>query len=410
MNHIFLNKHEQNKYVNLIELNKLGKNIYRKVEHIIMNITVVGAGNMGLAITGFLAIHNDSKVILFTGKKILEKGILQVNDVEEKSVKSTKNFICTEDPNTAFEHADVILVTYPAFLRKKFINSYGEYMKDDSFLGFVPGYGGAEYFCTNLIQRGITIFGLQRVPYVARATLNENGYQAGILSKKTKLYICAIPKDKTEEISSVIGELLEIPVQPLKEYLAITLAPSNPLLHITGLYNVFKNYNKGDIFEHQLKFYEEWNDETSKLLFAYDKELQSICTALYPLDMSEVVSLPIYYESLTSEDMTRKLKSIESFKAVMVPLIKNNDVYAIDLKSRMFEEDYPYGVCVIKDFAIMTGVQTPVIDLLLKFYEKISGHKYFDENDKYVEEICNTGVPGIAGLSSIQELIRFYHR
>lgn len=133
----------------------------------------------------------------------------------------------------------------------------------------MPGYGGAEYACAELTEHGVTIFGLQRVPYVARATEDEKGKIAGILSSKREMFVGAIPKNMTDVVASEIETLLDIPVVRLKEYLSITLAPSNPLLHITGLYNVFKNANKDTRFDHPLKFYEEWNDDTSELLFAY---------------------------------------------------------------------------------------------------------------------------------------------
>ena len=61
--------------------------------------------------------------------------------------------------------------------------------------------------------------------------------------------------------------LLHIKTRIVKEYLSITLTPSNPVLHITGLYNVFKNYKKGMYYKNELKFYEEWNDEASEVLF-----------------------------------------------------------------------------------------------------------------------------------------------
>lgn len=50
-------------------------------------------------------------------------------------------------------------------------------------------------------------------------------------------------------------ELLHIKTRIVKEYLSITLTPSNPVLHITGLYNVFKNYKKGMYYKNELKFY-----------------------------------------------------------------------------------------------------------------------------------------------------------
>lgn len=375
-----------------------------------MNITVVGAGNMGLSMTAYMAIHKKGKITLFTHKNILDKGPLKMNDIENNEYSSSADFIVTADPEKAFCNADVVFITYPAFLRKKFVADYGQYFHKDSYIGFVPGYGGVEYSCSALLNRGVNIFGFQRVPYVARACEDDEGKTASILSRKKSLYIGAIPSSKTAEISKIVEVLLDIPVQSLKEYLSITLAPSNPLLHITGLYGVFKDYEPGQIYERPMKFYEEWNDDTSRLLFAYDAELQKICEALNPLDMGEVVPLPTYYESPTPERMTQKLKSIEAFKVVLVPLKKIETGYIPDLESRMFAEDYPFGVCVIKDFAMMTGVETPTVDLLLDFYERLSGHKYFEKDGTYTNEIKDTGVPGIHGIRTKAEIIRFYHR
>lgn len=372
-----------------------------------MKVTVVGAGNIGLAMTAYIAINQRAEVTLFTNKTI---GQLRLNFVEKDVIKEATAYCVTSDPTKAFSEADIVFVTYPAFLRKKFIDDNQRFFKEGAFLGFVPGYGGAEYYCTELIKRGISIFGLQRVPYVARATRDESGAVAGILSSKKELFVGTIPNEKSTEAARIIEELLDIPVNKLKEYLSITLAPSNPLLHITGLYNVFRNYKEGQLFDSPLKFYEEWNDNTSEILFDYDNELQEICKKLAPLDMREVVPLPVYYESPTPQAMTKKLKSIESFKAVTVPLKAVEGGYIPDLQSRMFVEDYPFGVCIIKDFALITGVQTPTVDMLLDFYDTISGHKYFNNDGTYTEEIVNTGVPGIHGLNNKEDIIAFYHR
>jgi len=381
--------------------------VFPDYKEILMNVTIVGAGNMGLAMTAYMAVNQKANITLFTRKTI---DSLRLEIVEQNLAVQTNRFLTTEDPDAAFSKADMIFVTYPAFLRKSFIEMYQEYIKEGAFLGFVPGYGGAEYSCTNLVRRGINIFGFQRVPYVARTREDGAGRIAGILSSKKELYVGAIPCAKTDAAAKMIEHLLDIPVHSLGEYLSITLAPSNPLLHITGLYNVFKNYAEGEYYSYPLKFYEEWNDDTSEMLFQYDAELQEICRRLEPLDMSEVVPLPVYYESPTPEMMTRKLKSIESFKAVMVPLKAAERGYVPDLSSRMFVEDYPFGVCVIKDFALMLGVNTPTVDRLLEFYERISGHRYFNKDGSYTNEIEHTGIPGINGIHNKDDVIAFYHK
>lgn len=342
---------------------------------------------------------------MFIYKKNIEK--IEVFDIEKKNKYTTKNYICTNNPSAAFENADIIFVTYPAFLRRKFIEEYSLFINKDAYLGFVPGYGGAEYYCTSLIKKGVNVFGFQRVPYVARA-LGDKHIVATIISRKDRLFIGAIPRKKSNEISTIVEQLLDIPVQTLKEYLAITLAPSNPLLHTVGVYNIFKHKTPHEEFSNTLKFYEQWNDDASKLLFEYDKELQKICKELKQLDLSEVISLPVYYESPTPEAMTLKLKSIKAFDSVMAPLKLINGKYMTDLSSRMFVEDFPFGVCIIKDFALLTDISTPVVDMLLEFYWNFTGHKYFNQDGTYTEEIMNTGVPGINGLDNIQKLISFY--
>ncbi len=375
-----------------------------------MNITIVGAGNMGLAMAGYMTAHSKGELTVFTHKNIFKNGELIVEEFENSESYSIKNIKCTDDPIKAFSEADFIFITYPAFLRENFVENYGIFFRDNCCLCFVPGYGGIEYSCESLLGKGVILVGFQRVPYVARVENTVHGLVAKILSKKKNLYIAALPKDDTYRICQIITDLLDIPTIPLKEYLSVTLAPSNPLLHVTGLYNVFKSHTKYDIFEAPLYFYDEWNDNASEILFAYDNELQNICKALYPIDMSEVISLPVYYEAPTPEKMTLKLKSIESFKTVLIPLKEEQDGFHIDLSSRMFVEDFPYGVCIIKDFAIMTGVSTPTVDMLLDFYAKLTGHKYYNEDNSYTDEIYNTGVPGIHDIKNIKDITNFYNR
>lgn len=374
-----------------------------------MNITIVGAGNVGLTMASYISLNKKNKVTVYTCKNLFENRELFLNDVENDETKIIKDVTISDNPANSFKKADIIFCTYPAFLRKKFIQENEKYITNKAILCFVPGYGGAEYFCKNLIDKGVIIAGFQRVPYVARSEKKEHEIIANILSKKKKLYIAAIPQKDTKYVSEIVESLLNIPVEPVHEYLAITLAPSNPLLHLSGLYNVFKDYKPGMSYPKQLMFYEEWNDDTSKLLFDYDYELQQICGNLGNFNLKDVVPLPIYYESSTPEAMTKKLKSIEAFKSVKVPLIQTKKGYIPDFNSRMFIEDFPYGICIIKDFALMANINTPVIDNLLLFYEKLTGHNYFNlEKNTYGKEIDHTGVPGRNGFQFIEQIEKFY--
>ncbi len=256
-----------------------------------MNITVFGAGNLGLACCAVLSQDND--VTLYTTRPHKSRETLAYT-YEEKAVASA-TFTVTDDMARAC-NAELILCTYPAFLRQQFVADVEPYVGKGTLIGFVPGYGGVEYYCQGLITRGVTVFGLQRVPYVCRSSWDERTAGILVLAKET-LYVATLPKGRTAEVAALLEDLFHIPTVALKEFLAVTLVPSNPLLHTSGAYGVFKDYQPGDTYPEQLMFYEQWNDDTSRFLLAYDDELQAVCRALAPLDLSEVVSLREYYES-----------------------------------------------------------------------------------------------------------------
>lgn len=367
-----------------------------------MDIAVFGAGNLGLACCAKLSAGNS--VMLYTNRPHSQTETL--NFREEDSPEAHATFTVTSSIEDACQ-AQLILCTYPAFLRQQFVADITPFVAEDTILGFVPGYGGVEYFCQNLIRQGVTVFGFQRVPYVCRSSWDERF--AHILSPKTELFVAALPKGKTAEVAALMQKLFDIPTRPLQEFLAVTLVPSNPLLHTTGAYGIFKDYKPGQAWDEQLMFYEQWNDDTSEMLLAYDDELQAICRALTPLDLSEVVSLRTYYESPDAPAMTRKLKSIKAFEVVKAPMFRQDDGTMVpNWSDRMFTEDYPFGVAIIKDIALKTGVPTPTVDTLLDFYARNTGIRYFDEMGRPAKDAPSSAIPQNFGLETAGNLIAFY--
>ena len=370
-----------------------------------MKVCIVGAGNIGLAMASDISLSHKAEVVVYSHSEI-DMANLVFEDKETGLIANGVPATSTCDLEYALDGADYVFCTYPAFLRRGFIDECSPFLKKGVRLGFVPGYGGAEYSCSALIAKGVQVFALQRVPFVAR---QKEKHVSMLLSKKTRLFVAALPKNALGDIARDVETLLGIPVSPLDNYLAVTLAPSNPLLHLTGLYGVFHDWEPGDTFDRQLMFYDEWNDDTSRVLFAYDAELQEICRKI-PLDMHEVVPLPIYYESPTPEAMTKKLKSIEAFKVVEVPLRIEAGRYVPDFGSRMFTEDFPFGIAIIKYYALITETTTPTIDMILDFYNRKTGIKYFNDDGSLTSECENTGIPSIYGFKDIKSIVDFYEQ
>lgn len=344
-----------------------------------MKITIVGGGNIGTQ----LAVHFSEKgneVTIYTTQPELFTDELYILNEKNEVIHKAKKVKATSNPKEAFSCAELIMITLPPNV----INSVSEliYQNADksAFIGVVPGNGGGECDFKKCIERGNVFFGMERVPAIAR--LIEKGRSVRCIGYRDELHISSLPKKNIDVCCELIYNLLDIPCNPIPNYLNLTLTPSNPILHTSRLKTLFQDWKKGDTYASIPLFYEEWDDASSELLLKCDDEVQEICSAFPEIELEYVKSLKEHYESYTVSDMTRKISSIPAFKGIATPSIKVNDGYIPDLNSRYFMADFSYGLCIIKQVALFAKVQTPYIDSVLEWYNNLScGKGGFDYND-----------------------------
>lgn len=356
-----------------------------------MKICLIGSGGIALS-TAFDLINTGNEVVFYTSKPNAFNGTISEINEDDEFVGKVDGFTYTDDLAFALNGADYAFVTYPAFMLYDFAEKLDGIISLNTVLCVFPGTGGAEFAFKNLIDKGITLAGLQRVPYIAR--VKEAGKKVKMSGKKSELFLGAIPTSKCKKICSDFESMFSIPCHPLPNYLSVTFTPSNPILHTSRLYSMFKENPADYEYDRNFLFYEEWNDESSKKLITCDRELQMICNKLKGLDLSNVVSLCDYYESHTVDEMTKKISGIKAFKGIGSPMVqKNNGKWVIDWNSRYFTADFPYGLAIIHSFAKVLGVYTPNIEEIVCWYaNNVSNYKGFDIS-KY----------GLKNLSSIAE-------
>ncbi len=186
------------------------------------------------------------------------------------------------------------------------------------------------------------------------------------------------------------------------------LTPSNPVLHTARIYDLFGKYKKDYVFKENHKFYYEWTDHASKMMISVDDELHKLFDALPEIDFTSVKPLTVHYESPDIKSMTRKIISIRAFQSVFAPLKQVENGYVADTASRMFIEDFPYGLCIIKGFCDIMGIDTPNIDKELKWYSNYLGLEYY-VNDKFCgKDLDKTGIPQNYGINNKNDIIHFY--
>jgi opine dehydrogenase len=145
------------------------------------------------------------------------------------------------------------------------------------------------------------------------------------------------------------------------------------------------------------------------VMLGIDSELQKMCKVLTEIDMRGVVSLKTHYESPTVSDLTRKIRSIPSFKDIYAPLIlTSSNEFKIDKNSRFFTEDFPYGLCIIKGFCEICGIDTPYIDKVLQWYQEFMGVKYYTKDGFTGKDLINTAIPQNFGIVSLEDVYGYY--
>lgn len=313
-----------------------------------MHITIVGAGNIG---TQF-AVHCAEKghiVTMYGSKpeKINNKLFIVNEDGEIIHTGIIKK--ATSNEKEAFSDANVVFITMPAMFMKELAIKIEPYANTNMKICIVPGTGGGECAFKSCIEKGATVFGVQRVPSVAR--LVEYGKIVKAVGYRKEMFVAALPNSATLECRDLIEKILDIKTTALPNYLNITLTPSNPILHTTRLRILYKDYHLGVTYQHVPLFYEDWNDETSDLLLRCDDEVQYLCQKLDMFDLSYVKSLRVHYDSFNSQSMTKKISSINGFKGLQSPAIKTSHGYIPDFNSRYFTADFSYGLTILLQIA-----------------------------------------------------------
>lgn len=330
-----------------------------------MRITIVGGGNIG---TQF-AVHCAEKghdVKIFTSKPELFKNRVKIVDEKDNIIREAEIVAATHNEAEAFEDAELIFVTLPAYCMKNIAEVILPYIKKGTKIGLIPGTGGGECVFKACVEKGAIVFGLQRVPSVAR--LRKYGEIVCATGYRDELFLAAIPNQYAQQCSELITDIFSMKCKALPNYLNVTLTPSNPILHTTRLKSLFEDYHEGMSYEYVPLFYEEWDDKSSRLLLECDDEVQKLCAKLNMFDLSYVNSLKKHYESETAEKLTQKLRSIKSLQGLKTPTVRCGDALMPDFSSRYFVADFSYGLSIIEQIAEFAELDVPHIKQTMNWY------------------------------------------
>lgn len=348
----------------------------------INKICICGGGNIAHSFIGELGFNSNVNVNVLTRKPLEWSNSLDVYYNNVFHHKSRINSIT--DNYDILKDADIVVITLPANIRFDYINKIKDYVSKNALLISAPSTGGINFIFDKYLPNNKYVC-FERVPYISRT--KEYGHSVNTeIKKEIKAYFS---KNCSVADYNILSDLLKMEITKLNSYYPLFLSNSNPILHIAGTVELLRgNYP----YKQNYPLYDIWNDNTSEYALGMDKELGILMSKL---NVFEYTNLFEHYGVDSAVALTKKLKSIPSFKQVMSPLIDKDREFVIDTSSRYIQEDLPFGTCIIKLFSQINNIKTPFIDDAIKKIQPFMEEEFINENNllninvlgKYVKNI-----------------------
>lgn len=321
-----------------------------------MKICICGGGNLGHVCAGFLA-NRGHQVSILTTKPELWSQTIEI--VAPEGAFEGQLAQITSNAADAIPQAEIVLICLPGFAIHDELIKIRPYLSNTCKVGTVVSSSGFFFEAFEVLPADIPVFGFQRVPFISRTI--EYGRKAELKGYKESLHVAIEHTDAKENLRIELERLFEKPVTLADNFYEVSLSNSNPLLHPSRLYTMWKDWQPGIVYPRNPQFYAEWTLEASALLIQMDKEFQNLLKNL-GLKPGSIPAVLDYYESADAESLTTKLQTIKAFQGILSPMKEVSGGFIPDFTSRYFTEDFPYGMRFIVETAHKRNVSIPTID------------------------------------------------
>lgn len=326
----------------------------------IMKVGVLGAGNGGQAIAGYLAMQG-YEVALYdiVEDKINELKKLGGIKLEGKIQGYGRVKSITTNIYDAVKGAELIMVTTIANAHKAVAQSLAPYLADGQVIVLNPGRTcGALVFKQALMEAGCKVrFYLaeaQTLVYACR--LVENG-TVNIIGIKDEVLLSALPSSDADYVLEKIN-----PLYPS------FMKTSNVLR--TSLENI------GAIFHPCVLLFNAATIERNETFWFYRDMTEQIASFIEKFDAERLAVGKAYGINLLGVNEWIKFAYKDTLGDTLCERMRNNPAYH-DIKSpstiftRQLTEDIPTGVLPIMELGRAAGVETPLLQSMIHICEAL---------------------------------------
>jgi len=340
-------------------------------------VTVLGGGNTGFAVAANLALRGhevtlgDLPAFDWALAPIRERRQIKLDGVVERGVAQLA--CVTTDLAEALGASDLILLIVPAYGHRAFAEACAPYLGERHTVVLMPGTLGTLEFAQVLREcgrppenTGVTLAESDTAPYVCRKSAPDAAHVWGVVSC---LGVGTYPIEETGRVLTRLGTLFTVDgregsmegVQPYPNVLMCGLSAMNPVVHPAG---VLMNAGRVERSRGEFYFYDEGvTPAVCEVIMALDRERRALGKALgfklLPVDEAfHAAGFGPAGDLWSTINGSRMLTQLRAPGAV---------------NTRWLTEDVPYGLATWAALGDRLGVDTPVMDALVKLGLVVTG-------------------------------------
>ncbi len=355
------------------------------------DFAVVGAGNGGVAMAGFLALRGYDVNLWNRSRKTIQDiescgGIFLEGEIKGVAVPNR----VTTDIEEAVKGVPVIMVTVPASGHETVARLMAPYLTDGQIVVLNPGRtGGALAFRATLWKEGctasVTVAETNTFVYASRTLGPGRSRVSGV---KRSVSIAALPAVRTIQVARALKPVFP-QFLPVESVMVTSLDNMGAVFHpVPTLLNAAR-VEAALAFEH---YTDGISPSVASVLEALDRERLSIADALGVPARSALEWLRESY-GIQADGLYEAIQKNNAYRGISAPTT---------LDCRYITEDVPFSLVPMLSLAEAAGVETPVIRAAVNMASALTGEDYAAKG-RTAESM---GIAGISGRELIEHVVQ----
>jgi opine dehydrogenase len=354
-----------------------------------IKITVIGAGNGGQALAGYLAMKGFDVALFNRSRRriypIIESHKIkiegQVDGEYEVSFATTKI-------DEAMKGRKLIMVVVPAFAHKEIAERMAPFLEDGQIIVLNPGRtGGALEFYNTLKREGVKkdVIVAEAQTFIFASRMSNPGVTR-IFRIKNAVPVSALPASRNPELAETLQQVMP-EFEIVKNIVYTSFNNIGVVLHpATLILNAARVETTAGKFEF---YFEGISPSVAKVLEKIDEERCEVMKLfnVQPMTVKEWLS---YAYDVSGQNLYHAIRNNEGYRGIYAPT---------SLDNRYLLEDVPMSLVPISSFGKEFGVETPVIDSMISIANVMLDGNFW-ETGRTVEDL------GLKGWS-IEKIIKF---